>query len=471
MYKFNTKIFVFLTVLLSFSGYQSLKAQDNNKKYNRIVNAWNKAHNKWKPEELRAIYSREVLYYCQWQNKEACIQDKTTQMTPGRVFEQRIVSQIKISALAENLILCKFTKEVTTDDGEVRYPAYLVITEKDNQLRIIAESDDISDRNMNFTLTGDLFKNPGKNPKTRKPEEKSVSGLGLPFYSITSISAIAIIALAARRRRKRMALKNINPKSVESNPASHTPVNNIPKQEINTSTIIETTAKSTPTERPTCCIHCQSNIELNVSVYSLQNYDYPLCRKCQKWYLNVVSFSTATKESVSLYFALKKLDVPALIEVHDGYKTVDISVPDAKVHIEVDGKHHALNSQQALQDLKRTFYSLKDGYNTLRIPNTLVKNHLDEAANIVTEFLKENRDRTRNSQNQSSTQSNHFGYCIRCKEHLELNPGKPLCYNCYSIWSQYENYSFRENHCHCCGKEHGTSMSKPLCINCYRIVS
>jgi very-short-patch-repair endonuclease len=96
-----------------------------------------------------------------------------------------------------------------------------------------------------------------------------------------------------------------------------------------------------------------------------------------------------------LYFALKKRGVPAKLEKCDGFKTIDIAVPDAKVNIEVDGGHHNFSSIQAMSDLRRTLFSFKKGYATLRIPNSLAKFNLDEAAELITEFLIESRDRSR----------------------------------------------------------------------------
>jgi len=43
----------------------------------------------------------------------------------------------------------------------------------------------------------------------------------------------------------------------------------------------------------------------------------------------------------------------------DGYKHIDIAIPEAKINIEIDGVHHNYNAQQALSDLKRTYYSFK----------------------------------------------------------------------------------------------------------------
>ena len=42
-----------------------------------------------------------------------------------------------------------------------------------------------------------------------------------------------------------------------------------------------------------------------------------------------------------------------------------------------------------LSDIKRTFYSIVDGYITLRIPNVLIREELNETANFLVEFILE----------------------------------------------------------------------------------
>jgi very-short-patch-repair endonuclease len=41
-----------------------------------------------------------------------------------------------------------------------------------------------------------------------------------------------------------------------------------------------------------------------------------------------------------------------------------------------------------LIDLKRTYYAFEKGYYTLRIPNSLVKNHPVETVEYVADFVK-----------------------------------------------------------------------------------
>lgn len=137
------------------------------------------------------------------------------------------------------------------------------------------------------------------------------------------------------------------------------------------------------------CIECGKSLTFKVMEYSSENYGVLLCIEHQNW-IEYISTIT-TEETIRLYFALKERGVPAQIEKFDGYKHIDIAIPEAKVNIEVDGKHHNYNKNQALSDLKRTYHSFLKGYFTLRIPNSLVYNDdtLEESADYIVQFLNE----------------------------------------------------------------------------------
>lgn len=139
------------------------------------------------------------------------------------------------------------------------------------------------------------------------------------------------------------------------------------------------------------CIECEIDIENKVFFYSIDTFSYPLCRRCQDWFRDILDYTTASSYAIDLYFALKDRGVPAKLEKCDGFKTVDIAVPQAKVNIEVDGMQHAYSGRQALADLKRTLHSYKKGYSTLRIPNALARYDLEQAADLITEYLIESR--------------------------------------------------------------------------------
>lgn len=138
------------------------------------------------------------------------------------------------------------------------------------------------------------------------------------------------------------------------------------------------------------CCECRINLPYNVFEYSVQKFGLPLCITHQRWIENMESITT--NETIRLYFALKERGVPAQMEKFDGFKHIDIAVPEAKVNIEVDGKHHNTETKQALSDLKRTYHSFLKGYFTLRIPNSLVRDDytLNETADYIVEILNIN---------------------------------------------------------------------------------
>lgn len=115
-----------------------------------------------------------------------------------------------------------------------------------------------------------------------------------------------------------------------------------------------------------------------------------LYRKVRLWLLPKIS-----PEAKALHRALVELGIPAELELFDGYKTVDIAIPEANIHIEVDGSQHHTSSRQALADLKRTYYSLQQGIYTIRIPNSLVRHNLPEAVDFVARIIETNASRTR----------------------------------------------------------------------------
>ena len=144
-------------------------------------------------------------------------------------------------------------------------------------------------------------------------------------------------------------------------------------------------------EKMHSCLHCHSYIDEQAYTYSTSNYGYELCYTCQ----SLINLNNSTEEATRLYLSLKRRGVPAELEKYDGYKTIDIAVVDARVNIEVDGHQHVSNPKQALADLKRTYFSLQKGFLTLRIPNALIRENLEETADYITTFLLQYKNKIR----------------------------------------------------------------------------
>lgn len=137
------------------------------------------------------------------------------------------------------------------------------------------------------------------------------------------------------------------------------------------------------------CLECNSIISYNEFSYSVEKFNIPLCIGHQEWLSGMQTIST--HETIRLYFALKIRGVPAEMEKYDGFKRIDIAITEARINIEVDGGHHNYSNQQALLDLKRTYFSFLKGYYTIRIPNSLVYNEdvLNETADCIVGILNE----------------------------------------------------------------------------------
>jgi len=95
-----------------------------------------------------------------------------------------------------------------------------------------------------------------------------------------------------------------------------------------------------------------------------------------------------TKETLDLKNALEKLGVEVRIEVFDGHKHIDLEITKAKLDVEIDGIHHLINPHQILADLNRGYYSHKDGFNTMHIPNEMVRKHLKDISGALAEASK-----------------------------------------------------------------------------------
>jgi very-short-patch-repair endonuclease len=102
----------------------------------------------------------------------------------------------------------------------------------------------------------------------------------------------------------------------------------------------------------------------------------------------IKKYRTPTKEATDLKEALEKKGVRVLVELHDGHKHIDLTIPKAKINVEVDGIQHLTNPDQIVADLSRGYYSHKNGFDTMHISNEMVRLHLGEISNALAEASK-----------------------------------------------------------------------------------
>jgi len=127
------------------------------------------------------------------------------------------------------------------------------------------------------------------------------------------------------------------------------------------------------------CSVCKNKMTHKEFNFSIKNYGKILCRECQEKNSKLKSNFTklkqnkkVTEKAIKLHNALIKKGFDAELEYFDGHKHVDIAIPSKRIYIEIDGPQHN-NKKQALIDLKRKYYSFKNNFITLHIPNILME--------------------------------------------------------------------------------------------------
>ena len=99
-----------------------------------------------------------------------------------------------------------------------------------------------------------------------------------------------------------------------------------------------------------------------------------------------------TPQAKRLHEALNKRDIHNELEFDDGYKHTDISIPWARLNLEINGKYHLTDPEHLFRDLERDSYSRLDGIDTIRIPNFYIDSHLDEIANAIAEVARKRQE-------------------------------------------------------------------------------
>lgn len=107
--------------------------------------------------------------------------------------------------------------------------------------------------------------------------------------------------------------------------------------------------------------------------------------------------SKITPQARKLSDALRKRGISNELEAYNGHKHVDISIPWAKLNIEIDGKQHLLSAKQLYSDLERDSYSHEDEIRTIHVPNEIVDKSLDELVDTLTKVARK-RYRKENSE-------------------------------------------------------------------------
>jgi ribosomal protein S4 len=134
-----------------------------------IVNKWNLANNEKDVAVFSELYSEKVDFYKTNLSKNECIEKKLSLFKKYPDYYQQIFGKIEISNSVELNTKLSFIKKVTINGKTTDYPSYLIVSKKQNELKIVAESDFITDKNLTKNENTEVDNN--KQVKYSEPEE------------------------------------------------------------------------------------------------------------------------------------------------------------------------------------------------------------------------------------------------------------------------------------------------------------
>lgn len=98
--------------------------------------------------------------------------------------------------------------------------------------------------------------------------------------------------------------------------------------------------------------------------------------------------SKITPHAHRLVDALRNEGIIVDSELGDGYKHVDVILPEAQIVVEVDGSDHLTNPHQVISDLNREYYDERKGYGTIHIQNIVLDRYFSEIVKSLVEVVK-----------------------------------------------------------------------------------
>lgn len=140
-------------------------------------------------------------------------------------------------------------------------------------------------------------------------------------------------------------------------------------------------------------------------------------------------------------------------------------------HIEnLHAKCYFNESKMIITSMNLYEFSEKNREMGILIDSKSDSNVYNKAVQEYNSIIKISRREYLGWKNNNKSYNNYLpanGYCIRCEKNIPYDQSKPFCYECFSTWIIWQDMSFKENVCHCCGVlTNPISMSKPQCFQC-----
>lgn len=137
---------VFVILLATHSIAQEVKPSETNAK--DLLLRWNQCHNERDANCFSALFGSTTMFYSKLLSIPDVIGLKTSLFDKHPTFSQVIDDNTISYHYFGDTLAIHFVKEVATVSGKRKYPSYLLILNDGESEKIVAESDDITDKKL-----------------------------------------------------------------------------------------------------------------------------------------------------------------------------------------------------------------------------------------------------------------------------------------------------------------------------------
>ncbi|MGI9546986.1 MAG: hypothetical protein ACR2MM_07110 [Flavobacteriaceae bacterium] len=131
------------------------------------------------------------------------------------------------------------------------------------------------------------------------------------------------------------------------------------------------------------CLECNKELGYIDHREAMETLGLELCKRHKKRIDKLIKTNNTPVAAIQLYYGLKAEGESPMLEWWDGSKFVDLAFSRVKLNIEIDDKYEKLTDKQAINHLQEVMHSFKNGFTTIKIPHTLVANHLKETVDNI----------------------------------------------------------------------------------------
>ena len=145
-------LILFICLIISCTNptnkYQIKKSKtDDSSEILSLTIAWNEGLKNRKLEELRRLYDKQVLMYGYLISREGVISSKADFFLKYNDFTQEIIGGIQVKKMKKNRFKSSFKKETKFNGKTIIVDSYLIFENTFDGLKIIVESDKLTDKN------------------------------------------------------------------------------------------------------------------------------------------------------------------------------------------------------------------------------------------------------------------------------------------------------------------------------------